>query len=36
MIVLDANVVSEAMKPAADPAVRSWLNEQVADTPLSG
>ena len=32
MIVLDANVVSEAMKPAADPAVRSWLNEQVAET----
>ncbi|MGK9262120.1 type II toxin-antitoxin system VapC family toxin [Sinorhizobium meliloti] len=32
MIVLDTNVVSEAMKPAADPAVRSWLNEQVAET----
>lgn len=32
MIVLDTNVVSEVMKPAADPAVRSWLNEQVAET----
>lgn len=32
MIVLDTNVVSEAMKPAPDPAVRSWLNEQVAET----
>ncbi|MGK9201156.1 type II toxin-antitoxin system VapC family toxin [Sinorhizobium meliloti] len=32
MIVLDTNVVSEAKKPAADPAVRSWLNEQVAET----
>ena len=32
MIVLDTNVVSEAMKPAPDPAVRAWLNEQVAET----
>ncbi|MDK1388773.1 type II toxin-antitoxin system VapC family toxin [Sinorhizobium sp. 8-89] len=32
MIVLDTNVVSEAMKPEPDPAVRSWLNEQVAET----
>ena len=32
MIVLDTNVVSEAMKPAPDPALRSWLNEQVAET----
>lgn len=32
MIVLDTNVVSEAMKPEANPAVRSWLNNQVAET----
>ena len=32
MIVLDTNVVSEAMKPTANPAVRAWLNEQVAET----
>lgn len=32
MIVLDANVVSEAMKPQPHPAVLAWLNEQVAET----
>jgi len=32
MIVLDTNVVSEAMKPSSDPAVSAWLNEQVAET----
>jgi predicted nucleic acid-binding protein len=32
MIVLDTNVISEAMKPQANPAVRAWLNEQVAET----
>ena len=32
MIVLDTNVISEAMKRDADPAVRTWLNEQVAET----
>jgi predicted nucleic acid-binding protein len=32
MIVLDTNVVSEAMKAEADPAVRAWLDEQVAET----
>jgi predicted nucleic acid-binding protein len=32
MIVLDTNVVSEAMKPAPDAAVRAWLNKQVAET----
>ncbi|SES36260.1 hypothetical protein SAMN04487958_1222 [Vreelandella subterranea] len=26
MIVLDTNVISEAMKPEPDPAVRAWLN----------
>src|SRR5215475_4152347 len=32
MIVLDTNVISEALKPDAHPSVRSWLNEQVAET----
>jgi predicted nucleic acid-binding protein len=32
MIVLDTNVISEAMKPAPNPTVRAWLNEQVAET----
>ena len=31
-IVLDTNVVSEAMKPSPDPAVMAWLNDQVAET----
>ena len=32
MIVLDTNVVSEAMKPEPDAAVRDWLDEQAAET----
>lgn len=32
MIVLDTNVVSEAMKPEPHPAVMSWLNAQAAPT----
>ncbi|MHB8368668.1 MAG: PIN domain-containing protein [Leptospirales bacterium] len=32
MIVLDTNVVSEAMKPDPHPAVRAWLNDQAAET----
>lgn len=32
MIVLDTNVVSEAMKPEPHPVVRAWLNDQVAET----
>lgn len=32
MIVLDTNVISEAMKPEPNPAVRTWLNDQVAET----
>lgn len=32
MIVLDTNVVSEAMKPEPTPAVRNWLDEQAAET----
>jgi len=32
MILLDTNVVSEAMKPEPHPAVRAWLDEQAAET----
>lgn len=32
MIVLDTNVVFEAMKPEPQPAVRAWLNDQAAET----
>lgn len=32
MFVLDTNVVSEAMKPLANPAVTAWLNRQAAAT----
>jgi toxin FitB len=32
MIILDTNVVSEAMKPAPDDTVKAWLDEQVAET----
>jgi predicted nucleic acid-binding protein len=32
MIILDTNVVSEAMKPEPAPAVRDWLDEQGAET----
>jgi toxin FitB len=32
MIVLDTNVVSEAMKPEPHPCVLSWLNDQAAQT----
>ena len=32
MILLDTNVVSEAMKPAPHPAVQAWLNEQLSET----
>lgn len=32
MIVLDTNVVSEAMKSEPDAAVRAWLNDQAAAT----
>jgi toxin FitB len=32
MIVLDTNVISEAMKPEPHPNVRAWLNDQVAET----
>ncbi|MCC6744952.1 MAG: type II toxin-antitoxin system VapC family toxin [Acidobacteria bacterium] len=32
MIMLDTNVVSEAMKPEPHPSVRTWLDEQAAET----
>lgn len=32
MILLDTNVISEAMKPAPDETVRAWLDEQAAET----
>lgn len=32
MIVLDTNVISEAMKPEPNPLVQSWLDEQAAET----
>ena len=32
MIVLDTNVISEAMKPDPHPNVRAWLNDQAAET----
>jgi toxin FitB len=32
MILLDTNVVFEAMKPEPAPAVRRWLDEQTAET----
>jgi toxin FitB len=32
MILLDTNVVSEAMKPEPAPAVRKWLDAQAAET----
>lgn len=32
MIILDTNVVSEALKPGRDPAVIAWLDQQSAET----
>lgn len=32
MIVLDTNIVFEAMKPEPNAAVRAWLNDQAAET----
>ena len=32
MILLDTNVISEAMKPVPDDTVRAWLDEQAAET----
>ena len=32
MILLDTNVISEAMKPEPHPSVLVWLNDQIAET----
>jgi toxin FitB len=32
MILLDTNVISEAIKPQPDPKVRAWLDAQAAET----
>jgi hypothetical protein len=32
VILLDTNVVSEAIKPESHPSVRAWLDAQVAET----
>lgn len=32
MIILDTNVISEAMKQTPDPVVMKWLNNQVPET----
>jgi toxin FitB len=32
MIILDTNVVSEPMRPNGNPAVRAWLDRQLAET----
>lgn len=32
MILLDTNVVSEAMKPHPEPTVKAWLNAQSVET----
>lgn len=32
MIVLDTNVISEAMRPNPHPPVQDWLNDQIAET----
>jgi len=32
MILLDTNVISEALKPEPSPSVQAWLDEQMAET----
>ncbi len=32
MILLDTNVISEAMKPEPQPAIRDWLDQQAVET----
>lgn len=32
MIVLDTNVISEPLRPAGDPAVLAWLDQQAIET----
>jgi len=33
MILLNTNVVSEPLKPAANPAVSAWIDAQAVETP---
>ena len=32
MILLDTNIISEALKPSGDPAVLAWLDDQAVET----
>ncbi len=32
MILLDTNIISEALKPSGDPAVLAWLDAQAVET----
>ncbi len=32
MILLDTNIISEALKPSGDPAVMAWLDAQAVET----
>ena len=32
MILLDTNVISEALRPQPDPSVRDWLDQQAVET----
>jgi len=32
MVILDTNVISEPLKPAGDPVVLNWLDQQEIDT----
>ena len=32
MILLDTNIISEALKPGGDPKVKTWLDAQVIET----
>ena len=32
MIILDTNIISEPLKPNANPAVQAWLDRQAAET----
>ncbi len=32
MILLDTNIISEALKPGGDPAVLAWLDDQAVET----
>ena len=32
MILLDTNIISEALKPSGDPAVLAWFDAQAVET----